>query len=213
MKELSVWQGHTRKALITRKNVRNVTLCKIKPLLSVWKTAILAMAGVCFPPKPPSSQQHWYEAWFTFHFADLGTYTVTVLTLTALTEDLNALSAPLGPCRAAGIWTLRKKGHSMPRNVCTTMFGVTGLCRDQRDWVQVWSLKDRGETISSMLGAEEHGWHSNDNELGQVLGRWWKGRNSPRVERKVASVMLLLSQFQSVPSPDLLAVSPCCGSL
>lgn len=71
-KEFLVWQGQTRKALITRKNVRNVTLCKIKPLLSVWKTTILAQAGVYFPLRPPSSQHHWHEAWFTFHSADLG---------------------------------------------------------------------------------------------------------------------------------------------
>ena len=81
--------------------------------------------------------------------------------------------------------------------------------------MQVGSLKDRGERpLAPWLGqVEEQGWHSNDDELGQAVGELSEGAESPRARRKVAPVMLLLRQSQSLPFPEMPAVSPCYESL
>lgn len=81
--------------------------------------------------------------------------------------------------------------------------------------MQVGGLEDRGERplAPCLRQVEEQGWHSNDDELGQVMGQLWEGTESPRARRKVAPVMLFLSQFQSLPFPEMLAVSPCYMSI
>lgn len=72
----------------------------------------------------------------------------------------------------------------------------------------------RRNTVSSMGGTGGRAGHSNDNELGQVVGKLLReGTESPRAGRKVAPVMLFLSQSQSLPFPEMLAVSLCNRSL
>jgi len=77
--------------------------------------------------------------------------------------------------------------------------------------VQVGSLKVRGETFSSMAGpGGRAGWHSNDNELSHIVGELLRERaECPRARRKVAPVMLFLSQSHSLPFARILAVLPC----
>lgn len=138
-KELVEWQGHTRKALITRKNVRNVTLCKIKLLLSVSKTTSLERPGVCFLPRPPSGQHQWHEvnSPLSLQTGDLhGHWSPSKYRV----RDLPALSGVLGPCRAAGMWSLQNQGHTLQGK--HHHGGKSGFCRDWRHWAQGGSLQD-----------------------------------------------------------------------
>lgn len=142
-----VWRGQSRKALITRKNVRNVTRCKIKPLLTVWKTTIPEKARVCFSPRPPSSQHYWQEAWLTSHSADSATsHPPSTVTETSLLS--------WAPWDLAGLqeFGLKKKGCSLSGKACATMPGRSGFCRDRRLGAGRDAEGQKGETIGSMPG-------------------------------------------------------------